>query len=298
MVNANVLRQRPGVTALKDRLAGIAVWTAAALIFGLLAWILADVLIRGVSQLSLEFVLGTPDNSGRSGGIVTIIVSTSLLLAVTLITAVPVSLATAIGLAEYTRDSTWSGTVVRRSLDVLAAVPSIVFGLFGNALFCIALGMGYSVLAGGLTLACMILPVLIRTSEQALRAVPNEYRLGAAGLGIRRVTTLLKIELPMAASAIGAGLVLGIGRALAETAALILTSGYVTRMPESLLDSGRSLSVHIYELTMNVPGGNPRAYATAAVLITLILIINAVAMMLSRLASGGSGQNARGGIVL
>ena len=102
----------------------------------------------------------------------------------------------------------------------------------------------------------------------------------------------------MAASALGAGLVLGIGRALAETAALILTSGYVTRMPESLLDSGRSLSVHIYELTMNVPGGNPRAYATAAVLITLILIINAVAMMLSRLASGGSGQNARRGIVL
>jgi phosphate transport system permease protein len=126
--------------------------------------------------------------------------------------------------------------------------------------FCIALGMGYSIMSGGLTLACMVLPILIRTTEQAILAVPDDYRHAAAGLG------------------------LSVGRALAETAAWIFTAGYVTRMPESLQDSGRSMSVHIYDLALNVPGGSSQAYATAAVLVVLLLIINAVAIVLMRLA--------------
>jgi phosphate transport system permease protein len=150
--------------------------------------------------------------------------------------------------------------------------------------FCIALGMGYSIMSGGLTLACMVLPILIRTTEQAILAVPDDYRHAAAGLGLSRTTTLFRVILPAAAPGMAAGLVLSVGRALAETAALIFTAGYVTRMPESLQDSGRSMSVHIYDLALNVPGGSSQAYATAAVLVVLLLIINAVAIVLMRLA--------------
>lgn len=197
------------------------------------------------------------------------------------------ALATAVFLAEHTRRASRLGRIVRRSLDALAAVPSIVFGLFGNAVFCHLLGMGFSILSGGLTLACMALPIMIRTTEQAIGAVPEAYHHSAAALGLSKSTTLLKVTIPAAAPSLGAGLVLGVGRALAETAALIFTAGYVSRMPESLLDSGRVLSVHIYDLAMNVPGGNARAYATAAVLVMLLLIINGVAVQLTRLAATG-----------
>jgi phosphate transport system permease protein len=183
---------------------------------------------------------------------------------------------------------------VRRSLDVLAGVPSIVFGLFGNAFFAITLGFGYSILSGGLTLACMVLPILIRTSEQAIRAVPAEYRYAAAALGMKRATILFRVVLPVATPALAAGVVLSIGRALAETAALIFTSGYVARSPESLFDSGRSLSVHIYDLAMNVPGGGSRAYATACVLVSLLLMINIATARLLRM-TGVRHQSATGG---
>jgi phosphate transport system permease protein len=160
---------------------------------------------------------------------------------------------------------------------VLAGVPSIVFGLFGNAFFCIYLGLGFSILSGGLTLACMVLPILIRTAEEGLHSAPHDYRLAAAALGMSRSATLVHLLLPAAAPALVAGLMLGIGRAGAETAALIFTSGYVDRMPDSLFDSGRALSVHIYDLSMNVAGGDASAYASALVLIILLLIINSMA---------------------
>lgn len=267
-----------------DRVATMSLWLAASLVVGMLSWILFDVLLRGISQLSVSFFVAAPADAGRAGGVGTIIVSTLMILAVTLVVAAPLSLASAIALAETTRKSSRFSQVIRRCLDALAAVPSIVFGLFGNAFFCIALGMGHSILSGGLTLACMVLPILIRTTEQAIRAVPDEYRYAAASLGLGRAASLYRIVLPAAAPSMAAGLVLGIGRALAETAALVFTSGYVTRMPGSLFDSGRALSVHIYDLSMNVPGGNSRAYATAAVLVALLLVINASAVLLTRLA--------------
>lgn len=173
----------------------------------------------------------------------------------------------------------WGGDGL--SLDVLAGVPSIVFGLFGNAFFSVFLGMGFSILAGGLTLACMILPIFIRTSEVGLAAVSNDWRHGAAALGMSRASVLWHILLPAAAPAVAAGLMLGIGRATAETAALIFTSGYVDRMPESLTDSGRALAVHIYDLSMNVSGGDGAAYASALVLIVLIVLVNMAALALS-----------------
>ena len=160
-------------------------------------------------------------------------------------------------------------------------MPSIVFGLFGNVFFCQTLGLGFSILSGGLTLACMVLPIFIRSTEEGFRAVPNDYRLGAAALGLSRTATLFQLLLPAAVPGLIVGLVLGVGRALAETAALIFTSGYVDRIPESLLDSGRSLSIHIYDLSMNVPGGDGNAYATALVLVTLLLVINGLASILA-----------------
>ena len=218
-----------------------------------------------------------PKDAGRAGGIFPILISTGLILILCLVVAIPIGLGAAIFLAECTSEHHLFGRVVRRSLDVLAAVPSIVFGLFGYAFFSQMLGMGFSILSGGLTLACMVLPILIRATEEGFRSVPGEYRLGAAALGLSRMTTLTTLLFPAAMPGLMVGVILGTGRAMAETAALIFTSGYVDRMPESLMDSGRALSLHIFDLSMNVPGGNANAYASAVVLIALLLLINTLA---------------------
>jgi len=259
---------------LADIVAGAFAWACAAVVTAAFAWLLIDVTWRGLGALSWAFLTAEPSDAGRGGGVGPIIVSTLLILAVCMAVSVPLSVGTAAMLAESTRGDTRFGRMVRRSLDVLAGVPSIVFGLFGNAFFCITLGMGYSILSGGLTLACMVLPILVRVTEEGFRAVPDAYRHGAAALGLSRTTTLLRVVLPGAGPALLVGLVLGVGRAIAETAALIFTSGYVTRMPESLLDSGRSLSVHVYDMAMNVPGGEDHAAGAALVLVIALLLIN------------------------
>lgn len=264
-----------------DRAFTVAIWGAAAAVASVFLWLVADLVWHGASHLSWSFLVNEPMNAGRAGGIAPILVSTLLILAVALAAAIPLGLGAAVWLAEYTRRGGASGQRIRLSLDVLAGVPSIVFGLFGNAFFCVFLGLGFSILSGGLTLACMILPIFIRTSEAGLAAVTDDWRHGAAALGMARATALWYILLPAAAPAIVAGLMLGIGRATAETAALIFTSGYVDRMPESLLDSGRALAVHIYDLSMNVTGGDGAAFASALVLIVLIAIINASVFAMS-----------------
>jgi phosphate transport system permease protein len=257
------------------------VWGAALLVTAAFLWLIGDLLWQGLGHVSWDFLVSAPENAGRDGGIAPILVSTLLILAVALAAAVPLGLGAAIWLAEYTRSDSALGRTVRLCLDVLAGVPSIVFGLFGNAFFSIYLGMGFSILSGGLTLACMILPIFIRTCEAGLSAVSDDWRRSAAALGMTRATALWHVLLPAAAPAIVAGLLLGIGRATAETAALIFTSGYVDRMPGSLFDSGRALSIHIYDLSMNVTGGDDAAYASALVLIALIAGINAVVIFLS-----------------
>ena len=258
----------------RERLWGLALWMSSMGVCVLLLWIIADLAWRGLAGLSVDFLLEEPERSGRSGGIGSLLASTAWIVATAAVTALPIGFFSAVLLAEASGRSARFARLVRMSLDMLSAVPSIVFGLFGNAFFCISLGLGYSILSGGLTLACMILPILIRSIEEALRAVAHEQRLAASALDLSRSTTLLRILLPAAAPGIAVGFVLGIARALSETAALIYTSGYVTRFPESLLDSGRALSVHIYDLAMNVPGGDQRAYASAVVLVVLLLLLN------------------------
>ncbi|WP_414622231.1 phosphate ABC transporter permease PstA [Calothrix sp. CCY 0018] len=252
-------------------------WAIALFVTAVFCWILSDIVWHGVGQISWEFLTAAPRNAGREGGIAPILVSTCLILGVCMAVSLPLGVGTAILLSEFTNAESLFGRLVRRSLDVLAGVPSIVFGLFGNAFFSIKLGLGFSILSGGLTLACMVLPILIRSTEAGFRAVPADYRLGAAALGLSRTTTIRKLLLPAATPGLIVGLVLGIGRAIAETAALIFTSGYVDRMPESLLDSGRSLSIHIFDLSMNVAGGDNNAYASALVLLILLILVNGMA---------------------
>ena len=264
-----------------DRAIAFLFWLVPLLITAIFIWILGDIVRGGIGQLNWTFLTTSPLDTGREGGIAPILISTLLILAVCMAVSLPLGIGTAILLAEYTSRRSWFGRLVRRSLDILAGVPSIVFGLFGNAFFSTTLGLGFSILSGGLTLACMVLPILIRTTEAGLSAVPDEYRLGSASLGISRTSTLWHLLLPAAAPGLLVGLVLGVGRALAETAALIFTSGYVDRMPTSLLDSGRSLSIHIFDLSMNVTGGDRNAYASALVLILLLLGINAIAAWLA-----------------
>lgn len=272
----------PSTGTAGDRITGWAARGAALLALGVFAWLLTDLLRHGLPVLSWQFLTAPVADSGRAGGVGPILLSSLLILAVCLAAAVPLGLASALWLAEYARRGGRPAMAIRRGLDVLAGIPSIVFGLFGNALFCLYLGLGYSIAAGGLTLACMVLPIFTRAAEAAFTNVPDDYRRGAAATGMTRLGTLRHLLLPVATPGIVAGLILAIGRALAETAALLFTSGYVTRMPGSLLDSARALSVHIYDLSINVAGGVPRAYGAALLLIGLLALINGVAATLGR----------------
>ena len=258
----------------------IAFWLIAITVSGLFVWLVGDVVVHGLSGVSWDFLTSSPSNFGTAGGIYPMIVSTLLILVIAIVVAVPLSIASALYLSEFARGS-WSSILIERGLIILAAVPSVVFGLFGFALFCDMLGMGYSILSGGLTLACMILPIMIRALQAGLESVPDDYRRAAAALAMSKTRTVVSILLPSAAPGLVVGLVLGIGRVLAETAALLFTSGSVDRTPESMFDSGRSLSIHIYELAMNVAGGEANAYSTAVVLLLLLLVINSIAIAIA-----------------
>ncbi|MEM7409843.1 MAG: phosphate ABC transporter permease PstA [Myxococcota bacterium] len=268
-------------SGLLDTLALVVTWSVASLVTLFFGWLLVDLVAGGVSQLSWSFLIESPRNARGDGGIGSVLVSTAWILAICLGVVIVLGTGAAVWLAEYAARTGTRARWVRRSLDVLAGVPSIVFGLFGSVLFGAWLGLGFSILAGGLTLACMVLPIYIRAAEAGLRAVPDDQRRAAAALGLSRTTTLWRVLLPGASAGLAVGLVLGVGRAAAETAALLYTAGYVDRMPTSWLDSGRSLSVHIFDLSMNVYGGEGNAYAAALVLVGLLLAINLVASAIS-----------------
>lgn len=254
------------------------VWISAALVFGIFFATLWETFYKGFSGLSPSFLLEAPAKSGRAGGINSIIVSTLLTLGVCFMAAIPLGLCSALFLAEFCPRANLFGRAVRGSVEVLSGVPSIVFGLFGNAFFSKALGLGFSIWSGGLTLACMTLPLFVRLSEEAIRRVPSDLRLGGFALGLGHLRVIGTILLPVAAPGLVGAFLLSLGRAVAETAALVFTSGYVDRMPESLMDSGRALSVHIFDLAMNVPGGDSNAHRSAFVLMSLVLLVNVFAL--------------------
>lgn len=272
---------RHSATGRADRLLGVAGGLGALLGFVLFAWLLWDLVRLGLPRLSWTFLSGAVEDAGRSGGIAPLLVSTLWILACCLGLVIPLGVGCALWLSEFVRRDSTLARFVIGGVDLLASVPSIVFGLFGMVFFAQTLGLGFSILSGGLTLACMILPLLVRTTLTALESLPTDLRPASAGLGLSKTTTTVKLLLPAALPGIIVGITLGVGRALSETAALLFTSGYSTRMPGSVHDSGRALSVHIYDLALNVANGAPMAASSALVLLALILLVNAAAVSLS-----------------
>lgn len=266
-----------------DRCVAIVCWLAAVGVCATFACLLLEIVRAGYSEVTWEFLTTKPRDAGRGGGIGTVLVSTVLVLTVCLAVSIPVGVGAATWLSEFTSPGSRRGRFVTGCVNLLASVPSIIFGLFGMVFFSQVMNLGLSILTGGLTLACMVLPIVIQTTHAGLRSAPNELRLGAVALGLSRTSTLWYLLFPAAIHGVVAGLLLSLGRAMAETAALVFTSGYATRMPESLLDSGRTLSVHIYDLAFNVADGESRAYASAFVLLIMLLIINLTTSSLAEL---------------
>lgn len=242
---------------------------------GVLAGLLGLLVVRGSEDLTLNFLLQLPARAGREGGIATVLASTGLLVGGALLGALPLGVGTALYLQEFTGPGLVV-SLIRTLTEALAGVPSILFGLFGFSLFVIRLGWGWSLASGSATLALMLLPTVIRTAEEALAAVPPEQREGAAALGATRWEVVARVALPAAAPGILTGAILALGRALGETAAVMLTAGSDLGMPRSPLDPGRSMAVHLYVLaTEGLSDG--RAYATALVLVLGVLAVNLTA---------------------
>ena len=216
-----------------------------------------------------------PAKMGQEGGIFSSIVGTFYFVLLSLIVAVPLGIGAAIYLVEYSSNKYLNG-VIAFGIDALAAVPSIVFGLFGFAFFVLFLKPitgGWSILSGSLTAACMVLPTLIRTTQEALKAVPPSYSEASLALGATRGQTVRRVVLPAAIPGISTGIILSLGRVVGETAALLLTLGGSLRIPHSIFEPARTLSIHLYLVAMEV-GAMDKAFATAAVLVVLVFIIN------------------------
>ncbi len=237
-----------------------------------LLFVIGFVLVGGLKHVSIAFLTQPILDMGRSGGILPAIVGTLFMVAVAIGIAAPLGVASAIYLAEYTLEGKVT-QVIRFGINCLAGVPSIIFGLFGYILFVVIMGFGWSILSGGLSLAAMVLPTIIRTAEEALRSVPEEYRSVAASLGANRWQIVTRAVIPYALPGILTGVILGIGRSIEETAVVIFTAGSAVQMPTSLFDSARSMSVHFYILAREGIS-NENAYATASILIITILLIN------------------------
>jgi phosphate transport system permease protein len=261
-----------------QKIAKVVIWSAAILVLFLLFSVIIYILSKGIPQITWQFLTQIPSDMGRSGGILSTIVGTLSVTLVAIIVATPLGVGTAFYLTEYTRESIIT-KIIRFSAESLAGIPSIVYGLFGFIFFVIYLKLGWSILSGGLTLAVMILPTIIRTSEEAIRTVPPMYREVSFSLGGTKWQTMIKVLVPSALPGISTGIILGIGRCVAETAAVILTAGSALRMPTSIFSPARTMAVHFYILAREgISLG--RAYGTAALLIILILLINIGANLL------------------
>ncbi len=257
---------------IEEKTARAGLWALTLITVGVLVFIIFFILRRGLPVLNLEFLTANPVDMGKSGGIFSTVVGTIALTALAIVIAAPLGVGTAIYLTEYT----WGGPVtriIRFGAECLAGIPSIIFGLFGFILFVTKLKFGWSILSGGLTLAFMLLPTIIRTSEEAIKSVPPAYRQVSFSLGSSKWQTVTRVVLPSAMPGIVTGVVLSIGRSIGETAATIFTAGSALRMPTSLFSSTRTMSVHFYILAREGISMS-KAYGTAAILIIAILGIN------------------------
>ena len=263
------------------------VYGAAVITFAVLLFLIAYILINGIPNLKLSLFEWTynSDNVSMMPAIITTVEMTLLALVI----AVPLGLFTAIYLNEYAKRGNKLVNIIRITTETLSGIPSIVYGLFGMLFFVTALGWRLSLLAGAFTLAIMILPLIMRSTEEALLAVPDLYREGSFGLGAGRLRTVFKVVLPSAMPGVLAGVILAIGRIVGETAALLYTAGTATRLPDSIMKSGRTLSVHMYVLS-NEGLHIGEAYATAAVLLIIVFAMNTLsAMVAKKIARGSNG---------
>lgn len=263
-------------------------WLAGLVVVGALLAVVGYVVAQGVRVINLDFLL-TPPRGGLSGegGISTTIVATLYLILVTIGIATPLGVGAAVYLVEYAGEMQGRSGLIPRlvalarfGVETLAGVPSIIFGLFGYALFVTAMHFGFSLLSAGLAGACLILPVIIRATEEALRAVPRSYREGSLALGTTQWQTIWGVVLPAALPGIITSIVLSVGRVVSETAVFYVTLGGSYKMPTSLLSGGRTMALHVYYLAMETRAFD-KAMGTGAILIVVIILINVVINCLS-----------------
>ncbi len=247
-------------------------------------YIIADVVVGGIGTISWEFLTEAPRKSGEEGGIWPVIVGTLYLVIGTIAFALPLGMAGAIYLSEYAKQGRLS-RMIRLSIVTLAGIPSVVIGLFGLGLFVIFLGFGASILAGSMTLACMILPTIIVASEEALRSVPQSFREASLALGATKWETIRRNVLPYAVPGMMTGSILGVGRAAGETAPILLTVAafFLPTLPQSVFDQCMALPYHLYILATQLPDiekARPMQYGTALVLIAVVLGFNMAAIVI------------------
>ena len=268
-----------------ERVTAFVVWSAALTTIAALVFIVGFILFKGVPHLqpsifALEY---TSENASMTPAII----STAMMMALALVISVPFGVSAAIYLSEYARRDSIASKIARTTAETLSGIPSIIHGLFGLLFFVVFLGWGFSLLSGAFTLAIMILPLIMRASEEALKAVPDAYREGAFGLGAGKLRMIVKIALPTAMGGIFAGITLAIGRIVGETAALVYTAGTVAQIPASPMESARTLSVHMYALSSEGPHID-EGYATAAALLAIVIVINAISAYIAKKAGGGA----------
>ena len=254
-------------------------------VVGVLFWILGFIIVKGIGVISWEFLTGMPRDGMTAGGILPAIVGTLCLTLGSIVIAFPLGILSGIYISEYTRDN-WLVKLIRIMTNNLSGVPSIVFGLFGMALFVNTLGFGDSI-AGSFTLALLVLPIVIRTTEEALRRIDNSYRLGSLALGATKLQTIRRVLLPMAMPNIITGLILSVGRVSGETAPILFTAVayFLPKLPSSIFDQVMALPYHLYVIATSgtdLEATRPMAYGTALVLIAIVLVINLAANGLRR----------------
>ncbi|MBQ8802518.1 MAG: phosphate ABC transporter permease PstA [Tyzzerella sp.] len=263
------------------------VMLAAVVTFVVLFFLVAYILFNGVPHIKPDLFAWEYNSDNVS--LMPALINTLIITVMSLIIAVPFGIFSAIYLVEYAKRGNKFVNLIRITAETLSGIPSIVYGLFGMLFFVTALGWRNSILAGAFTLAIMILPLIMRTTEEALKSVPDSYREGSFGLGAGKLRTVFRIVLPSAIPGILAGVILAIGRIVGETAALIYTAGTVAKIPDSLMDSGRTLAVHMYNLSSEALYMD-QAYATAVILLALVIGINSLSSFVAKKLTKGNGN--------